>query len=118
MALTLVLTIPVLATHNWPLVLAAAALLGGTFGLGFGGSLRHLSNVVPADRRGETMSAYYLLAYTAMAVPTIVAGWAATRWALSAVFPWFAGGTAVACLVAAVVGAISTRRRQAADVTR
>jgi MFS family permease len=118
MALALVLTIPVLATHNWPLVLAAAALLGGTFGLGFGGSLRHLSNVVPADRRGETMSAYYLLAYTAMAVPTIVAGWAATRWALSAVFPWFAGGTAVACLVAAVVGAISTRRRQAADVTR
>jgi MFS family permease len=118
MALALVLTIPILATHSWLLVLAAAALLGGTFGLGFGGSLRHLSNVVPADRRGETMSAYYLLAYTAMAVPTIVAGWAATRWALSAVFPWFAGATAVACLVAAVVGAISTRRRQAADVTR
>ena len=57
---------------------SAAALLGATFGLGFGGSLRHLSDVVPADRRGETMSAYYLLAYTAMAVPTLVAGWAAT----------------------------------------
>jgi MFS family permease len=99
-------------------VLAAAALLGATFGLGFGGSLRHLANVVPADRRGETMSAYYLLAYTAMAVPTIVAGWAATRWPLSAVFPWFAGAAAVACIVAAVVGAISTRGRQAADVTR
>jgi MFS family permease len=111
MSIALVLTIPVLATHSWPLVLAAAALLGATFGLGFGGSLRHLSNVVPADRRGETMSAYYLLAYTAMAVPTIVAGWAATRWALSAVFPWFAGTVAVACLVAAVVGAVNTRVR-------
>jgi MFS family permease len=118
MALALVLTIPVLATHSWPLVLAAAALLGATFGLGFGGSLRHLSHVVPADRRGETMSAYYLLAYAAMTVPTIVAGWAATRWALSSVFPWFAGTVAFACLMAAVVGAISTRAPQAADVTR
>ena len=53
-----------------------------------------------------------------MAVPTIAAGWAATRWPLSAVFPWFAGTVAVACLLAAAVGAISTRRRQAADVTR
>jgi MFS family permease len=95
------------------LVLAAAALLGATFGLGFGGSLRHLSDVVPADRRGETMSAFYLLAYTAMAIPTLVAGWAATRWTLSAVFPWFAGTAAVACLVAAVVGAANTRVRSA-----
>ena len=112
MAVALILTIPVLATHSWPFVLGAAAVLGATFGLSFGGSLRHLSNVVPADRRGETMSAYYLLAYTAMAVPTIVAGWAATRWPLSAVFPWFAGAVAAACLVAAAVGAFTSRSRR------
>ena len=96
--------------HSWQLVFASAALLGATFGLGFGGSLRHLSHVVPADRRGETMSAYYLLAYTAMAVPTLIAGWAATRWPLISVFPWFAGTVAAACLAAAMFGAISTRR--------
>jgi MFS family permease len=118
MAVALVVTVPILATHSWPLVLAAAALLGATFGLGFGGSLRHLSDVVPADRRGETMSAFYLLAYSAMAIPTIAAGWAATRWSLATVFPWFAGAVAVACLIAAVVGAMTTRSRQAADVTR
>lgn len=111
MAVALIVTIPVLATHSWPLVLAAAALLGATFGLSFGGSLRHLSNVVPADRRGETMSAYYLLAYTAMAVPTIMAGWAATRWPLNSVFPWFACAVAAACLIAAAVGAFTTRTR-------
>jgi MFS family permease len=110
MAVVLLLTIPALTTHSWPVVLAAAALLGGTFGLGFGGSLRHLSNVVPSDRRGETMSAYYLLAYTAMAVPTIVAGWGATQWPLSVVFPWFAGAVAAACLAAAAIGAVSSRR--------
>lgn len=104
MAASLLLTIPVLLTHRWQLVFVAAVLLGTTFGLGFGGSLRHLSDVVPAHRRGETMSAFYLLAYTAMAVPTLIAGWAATRWDLAAVFPWFAGAVATACLGAAVAG--------------
>lgn len=109
MAIALGLTVPVLLTRSWPLVFVAAALLGATFGLGFGGSLRHLSHVVPADQRGETMSAFYLLAYTAMAVPTLLAGWAATRWDLATVFPWFAAAVALACLAAAGVGALSRR---------
>ncbi|BCI55462.1 MFS transporter [Mycolicibacterium litorale] len=109
MAVALLVTIPVLLTHQWQLVFVAAALLGATFGLGFGGSLRHLSEVVPAGRRGETMSAFYLLAYTAMAVPTLAAGWAATRWNLTVVFPWFAGAVALACLGAAVAGIRSSR---------
>jgi hypothetical protein len=91
MALSLLLTVPALATHNWVAVLAAGVALGATFGLGFGGSLRHLS-------------AYYLLAYSAMALPTILAGWAATTWGLSAVFPWFVGVVALACLIAAGLG--------------
>lgn len=124
MAVALVVTIPILTTGHWHLVLLAAALLGATFGLGFGGSLRHLSDVVPADHRGETMSAFYVLAYSAMAIPTLVAGWAATRWPLADVFPWFAGAVAVACLLAAVIGAVISRRGgagtadHAADVTR
>ncbi|MGN2636981.1 MFS transporter [Nocardia takedensis] len=104
MALALVLTIPALGTHSWIAVLGAGVALGATFGLGFGGSLRHLSNVVPHHRRGETMSAYYLLAYSAMALPTLLAGWAATTWGLDTVFPWFVGIVAVACLCAAALG--------------
>jgi hypothetical protein len=50
------------------------------------------------------MSAYYLLAYAAMALPTILAGWAATTWGLSTVFPWFVGVVALACLIAAGLG--------------
>lgn len=104
MAVALVLTVPALGTHNWIAVLVAGVLLGATFGLGFGGSLRHLSHVVPEHRRGETMSAYYLLAYTSMALPTVLAGWAATTWGLRTVFPWFVGVVAVACLGAATLG--------------
>lgn len=110
MAFALLLTVPALATHNWVVVLAAGVLLGVTFGLGFGGSLRHLSNVVPHHKRGETMSAYYLLAYSAMALPTILAGWAATTWGLNNVFPWFVGVVAVACLIAAGLGVRGNRR--------
>ncbi|NNH74977.1 MFS transporter [Nocardia uniformis] len=104
MAVALVLTIPALGTHNWVVVLVAGVVLGATFGLGFGGSLRHLGNVVPQHKRGETMSAYYLLAYSAMALPTVLAGWAATEWGLTTVFPWFVGAVALACLVAAGMG--------------
>ena len=50
------------------------------------------------------MSAFYVLAYTAMAVPTILAGWAATEWGLAAVFPWFSLATALACLAAGRAG--------------
>ncbi|MFI1459620.1 MFS transporter [Nocardia carnea] len=104
MAIALLLTIPALGTHQWTVVVGIGLVLGATFGLGFGGSLRHLSNVVPERKRGETMSAYYLLAYTAMALPTVLAGWAATAWGLDRVFPWFVAAVALACLVAAALG--------------
>ena len=104
MAAALLLTIPALATHHWIAVLGAGIVLGATFGLGFGGSLRHLSEVIPEHVRGETMSAFYLLAYSAMALPTVVAGWAATTWGVEQVFPWFVTVVAVACLSAAALG--------------
>ncbi|MBU3067115.1 MFS transporter [Nocardia sp. NEAU-G5] len=104
MAVALLLTIPALATHNWVLVLLAGVVLGATFGLGFGGSLRHLASVVPQHKRGETMSAYYLLAYGAMALPTVLAGWAATEWGMATIFPWFVIAVALACVGAAVIG--------------
>jgi hypothetical protein len=44
-----------------------------------------------------------------MAMPTLVAGWAATEWPLNQVFPWVAGAVAIVCLVAAAVGATNTR---------
>ncbi|MGH3412934.1 MAG: MFS transporter [Marmoricola sp.] len=108
-AVALLLGLLALHSHRPVLVVLAAVLLGLAFGLAFGGSLRHLGSVVPSGRRGEVMSAYYLLAYSAMAVPTIVAGWAATRWSLPQVFPWFTAAVALACLAAGVLG---TRTRK------
>jgi hypothetical protein len=50
------------------------------------------------------MSAYYVLAYGAMAVPTILAGWAATQWSLNTIFPWFTAAVALACVLAGSLG--------------
>jgi hypothetical protein len=44
-----------------------------------------------------------------MAVPTILAGWAATEWGLAAIFPWFSLLTALACLTAGVLGVRSAQ---------
>jgi MFS family permease len=109
MALSLGLSVLALASGRAWAVGAVAVLMGLTFGLAFGGSLRHLGQVVPADHRGSVMSAYYVLAYTAMAVPTIVAGWAATTWGLAAVFPWFSLAVVGACLAAGVLGIVGVR---------
>jgi MFS family permease len=103
-AAALLLGVAALDSGHASLVFAAAVFMGLTFGLAFGGSLRHLGQVVPAGHRGEVMSAYYVLAYSAMAVPTILAGWAATEWGLAAVFPWFSVATALACLTAGTLG--------------
>ncbi|HEY6933422.1 MAG TPA: MFS transporter [Marmoricola sp.] len=103
-ALALLLGLIALASRHAAAVVAVAVLLGLAFGLAFGGSLRHLGSVVPAAQRGEVMSAFYVLAYGAMAVPTLLAGWAATTWGLSAVFPWFTAAVALACLAAGLLG--------------
>ena len=112
-AVALVASVVALDSHHAWAVAGAAVLLGLSFGLAFGGSLRHLGQVVPADHRGEVMSAYYVLAYGSMAVPTILAGWAATQWSLSAIFPWFTGAVALACVLAGTLG-LTARRPEAA----
>ena len=108
-AAALVLGVVALDSGRPALVAAAAVFMGLMFGLAFGGSLRHLGKVVPADRRGEVMSRLLPAAYSAMAVPTMLAGWAATTWGLATIFPYFTAGVALACLTAGTLGLASTR---------
>lgn len=101
---SLVLCVPAVAWgHAWAIA-AASTLVGLFFGLAFGGSLRHLTQHVPSAHRGEVMSAFYVLAYGAMAVPTVLAGWAATVWSPQTIFAPFMVTVAVACTAAAVMG--------------
>ncbi|MDT9593468.1 MFS transporter [Nocardioides zeae] len=103
-AASLLLCIGAVALGDPVVLLATSAVLGVFFGLAFGASLRHLGQVVPAGHRGEVMSAFYVLAYTAMVVPTLLAGWAATVWGAEDVLAPFLVLVAVACTAAGLLG--------------
>lgn len=103
-AVALLSCVVALGSGSMLAILAASAFQGFFFGLAFGSSLRHLGEVVPSQTRGEVMSAFYLIAYGALAAPTILAGWAATRWDPEQIIAPFFGCVAAMCLVAAVLG--------------
>lgn len=103
-AVSLVLCVVAVGVGNAWWLATASAVLGFFFGLAFGSSLRHLGQVIPARHRGEVMSAFYVLAYSALAVPTVLAGWAATIWGADVVFAPFMVIVAVTCLVAGLLG--------------
>ncbi|MEV5706865.1 hypothetical protein [Actinoallomurus sp. NPDC052274] len=91
------------ATGNAGVIILTFALQGGAYGLAFGGSLRHLTAHIPAERRGAVMSMFYLLAYGALITPTLLVGIGATVWDGTAIFPVFSVLAALLCLSAVVV---------------
>jgi MFS family permease len=79
------------------------ALVGGAgFGVAFLGALRLLSGAIPPDQRGAVMSAFYVVAYTALSIPAVLAGIAVTPLGLRSTFELFGGVVGgLALLVAA-----------------
>lgn len=57
-------------------------LAGLAWLLPFLGGMRRVAAVAPAERRAETMSAFFLLGFVALAVPVVAVGAAVTRWGL------------------------------------
>lgn len=88
--------------------LAASIITGLGWGGAFLGALRSLTAVVPPRHRAETMSAFYLVAYSSLAVPALAAGLAVSSWGLLPTFRIF-GGLVVLASVVVAVGALRTR---------
>lgn len=98
------------ATGNAGVIIVTVALQGGAYGLAFGGSLRHLTAHIPAERRGAVMSLFYLLAYGALITPTLLVGIGATVWSDTVIFPVFSVLAALLCVSAVVVEHVLGRR--------
>jgi MFS family permease len=87
---------------------SGAAFIAGmlTAGLGFGvaflGGLRQLVVVIPPEHRAAVMSAFYVVAYTALSLPAVVAGVLVTRLGLDTTCEAFGGVVALAALIVAV----------------
>jgi MFS family permease len=104
LALGMALTAVSLSAASAAFFLVSAAIAGIGFGLAFMGALRHLSLAIPDGRRGEVMSAFYVVAYLAISVPAIAAGFAAPHLGLSETFRVFSVCVVVLALAVAVGG--------------
>ena len=62
------------AVGSGTLYLAGSAVAGAGFGVAFLGALRALSASIPAEHRGQVMSAFYIVAYCSLSLPAILAG--------------------------------------------
>jgi MFS family permease len=93
-------------------LLVGSAVGGAGFGLAFLGALRILSAAIPPEHRAGVMSAFFVVGYTALSVPAVLAGLAVTSLGLESTFEIF--GTAVAALALVVaLQAWRTRPRPA-----
>lgn len=80
---------------------AGAVIGGGGFGVAFLGALRALTAVIPGEHRAAVMSAFYVVAYAALSVPSIAAGAVVGSLGLRATFELFGSGAAAVALIVA-----------------
>jgi len=84
-------------------LIAAAVVSGVGQGISFSRGLAAVAERTPADRRAEVSSTYFVVAYVAISLPVIGAGFAAQAWGLrtaGSVFALAVGVLAVVCLSA------------------
>lgn len=106
MVVALVGIVASLPLASLALFTAAAAALGTGIGFVYMGGVTLIDRVSPAPIRGEVLSAFFVVGYLALAIPTIGVGLAADRIGLErAAFPF---GIALGLLVAALY--LLTRR--------
>jgi MFS family permease len=97
----MVLIVVASTTDSSILFLVGAIIGGGGFGVAFLGALRALSAAIPPAHRAEVMSAFYVVAYFAISLPAIAAGFAVTRLGLRPTFEVFGSVVAGLALVVA-----------------
>jgi MFS family permease len=102
LAIGTALIVAAVAMESGALYVAGAVVGGAGFGVAFLGALRALSAVIPPEHRAAVMSAFYIVAYSALSLPAIVAGVLVTPLGLRPTFEIFGSIVAGLALVVAV----------------
>jgi MFS family permease len=97
-------TVAALSAESAALFLAASVLTGSGFGVGFMGAIRLISTTAPPEQRAAVMSAFYVVCYLSLSVPTLIAGLAVPELGLEKTFRIF-GSIVVLLGLATAVGA-------------
>ncbi len=90
------------ATASTTAFVVGVVVAGVGFGVGFLGGLRQLVVVIPAHHRASVMSAFYLVAYTSLSVPAVLAGVVVTDLGLDPTFEIFGSVIAAIALIVAI----------------
>jgi MFS family permease len=112
LAAGLLLIVLASAETSGPLLIAGAIVGGAGFGVAFLGSLRALSVAIPNEHRAQVMSAFYVVAYSSLSLPAVLAGIVVTPLGLESTFEIFGIVVAALALLLAVE-ATRTRPRSA-----
>jgi MFS family permease len=107
LALGMAGTVASLSSDSVPLFLGVSVITGTGFGVAFMGAIRSISLVAPAEHRAAVMSAFYVVAYLSLSVPTVIAGLFVPTLGIEPTFRIF--GSIVVAL--ALVTALGTRHR-------
>ena len=79
LALGMAGTVASIPADSGPLFLAGSVITGAGFGVAFMGALRSVSAAAPARQRAGVIAAFYVVAYLALSVPSVLAGLAVPR---------------------------------------
>jgi MFS family permease len=109
------LVVAAAATESAVLFTLGAIVTGAGFGTAFLGGLRSLSSAIPPEHRAATMSAFYLVAYSSLSIPAVIAGVVVEPLGLQETFEIF--GSAI-ILIALLVTAEAWRQRPRDQVER
>jgi MFS family permease len=96
-----VLIVAATRTDSSSAYLIGTIVAGAGFGLAFLGGLRSLVAVIPPEQRAATMAAFYVVAYTSLSVPAVLAGVVVTHLGLNETFELFGSVVAALALVVA-----------------
>jgi len=107
LALGMAGTVASLSSDSVPLFFGVSVVTGAGFGVAFMGAIRSISLAAPAEHRAAVMSAFYVVAYLSLSVPTVIAGLFVPTLGLEPTFRIF--GSIVVAL--ALVTALGTRHR-------
>jgi len=101
LAAGLLLIVGAASAESSALLLAGSVVGGAGFGVAFLGALRALSVAIPNEHRAAVMSAFYVVAYLSISLPTVLAGVLVTPLGLEATFEIFGSVLAGVALILA-----------------
>jgi MFS family permease len=101
LAAGLLLIVAAASAESSALLLAGSVVGGAGFGVAFLGALRALSAAIPNEHRAAVMSAFYVVAYLSISLPTVLAGVLVTPLGLEATFEIFGSVLAGVALILA-----------------